>query len=200
MLGLSRLSGHGFYEVAWEGGLHVRRFELSGTTRNKVPFEHIELATLLAEAIGVEYNLRPEPVPVEAVEAAYLRRMKARGAELGPAQLTELPPAVQGQPAASYRVGEVLVTMLRGGDDFAYANLQSKGTNEGVLLRRNLQRGVMAALPVTRGRPQPGSVLMTTPLSELSQTAESNRALCAWAAWLVWAWQVKGNGASKEED
>jgi hypothetical protein len=184
MLGLSRLSGHGFYECSWEGGLHVRRFELSGTTRARVPFEHIELATLLAEVIGVEYQLQPEPV---SVEAAYLRRMKAKAAELGPAQLSDLPPAIQGQPAASYRVGDILVTMLRGGDDFAYAVWPGQGVNEGVLLRRNAQRGVMAALPVNRGRPQSDSVLMTTPLAELGQTAESNRASCAWAAWLVWA-------------
>lgn len=200
MLGLSRLSGHGFYECAWEGGLHVRRFELSGTTRNKVPFEHIELATLLAETLGAETNLQPEPVAIEAVEAAYLRRMKARAAELGPAKPTELPPAIHGQAAASYRVGDIVVTMLWGGEDFAYAVLQNKGANEGVLLRRNRQRGVMAAMPVTRGRPQSGSVLMTTPLAELPIGAAGNRALCAWAAWLVWALQVKGSKASQEED
>lgn len=200
MLGLSRLSGHSFYELAWEGGLHVRRFELSGTTRNRVPFEHIELATLLAETLGAEYNLQPEPVAIEAVEAAYLRRMKAREAELGPAQLSDLPPAIQGQATASYRVGDIVVTMLRGGEDFAYAVLGSKGGNEGVLLRRNSQRGVMAALPVTRGRPQPGSVLMTTPLAELQAGAASNRALCSWAAWLVWVSQVKGSKSIKEED
>jgi hypothetical protein len=151
MLGLSRLSGHAFYECAWEGGLHVRRFELSGTTRNRIPFEHIEIAILLAEALGAETNLHPEPISIEAVEAAYLRRMKVREAELGPAKLTELPPAIQGQAAASYRVGEVVVTMLWGAEDFAYATLESKGANEGVLLRRNRQRGVMVAMPVTRG-------------------------------------------------
>lgn len=102
--------------------------------------------------------------------------------------------------AASYRVGDIVVTMLWGSEDFAYAVLGSKGVNEGVLLRRSLQRGVMAALPVTRGRPQPGSVLMTTPLAELPTGASSNRALCAWAAWLVWALQVKGSKAAKEED
>ncbi len=200
MLGLSRLSGHGFYECSWEGGLRVRRFELSGTTRNRVPFEHIELATLLAEAIGAESQLQPEPLPLEAVEAAYLRRMKVKAAELGPAQRSDLPPAIQGQAAASYRVGDILVTLLHGGDDFAYAILPSKGVNEGVLLRRNLQRGVMAALPVNRGRTQSGSVLMTTPLAELSATGATHRALCAWAAWLVWALQVKGSKAGKEED
>src|SRR5688572_12303637 len=61
MLGLSRLSGHSFYELAWNGALNVRRFELSGTTRNKVPFEHIELATMTAEALGAEYGLVPDP-------------------------------------------------------------------------------------------------------------------------------------------
>ncbi len=118
----------------------------------------------------------------------------------GTTQLTELPPAIQGQAAASYRVGDIVVTMLRGGEDFAYAVLGSKEGNEGVLLRRNRQRGVMAALPVTRGRPQPGSVLMTTPLAELPLGAAGNRALCSWAAWLVWALQVKGSKAGKEED
>ncbi|MBE7556712.1 MAG: hypothetical protein HS126_37150 [Anaerolineales bacterium] len=51
-------------------------------TRNHVPFEHIELATILAEALGAEHDLHPEPVTPGEVEAAYLRRMKAGGAEL----------------------------------------------------------------------------------------------------------------------
>jgi hypothetical protein len=185
MLGLSRLSGHSFFELAWEGGLHVRRFEVSSTTRQKVPFEHIELAMLLAETIGARYDLRPEPVTAAEVEVAYLRRMKATEAEVGPPPVQELPPAIQGQPVASYRVGQVLVTLLQGGDDFAYVTVT--GSDNAVLLRRDGQRGVMAALPVMRGRPQRGHILMTTPLAELSQTAEANRALCAWGAWLAWA-------------
>ncbi len=184
LIGLSRLSGHSFYELAWEGGLHVRRFEISGTTRNKIPFEHIELATMLAEALGFEYNLQPQPVTPAEVEAAYLRRMKAAGAELGPAQTANLPQAIEGQPVAAYRVGEVQVIMLHGGADFAYAIVGDWET--GVLLRRDDNRGVLVAMPVVRGRPRRGDILMTTPLAELGQSGGWNRPLCAWAAWLAW--------------
>jgi hypothetical protein len=113
-LGLSRLSGHAFFELAWEGGLHVRRFEVSGTSRNKVKFEHIEFALLLAEALAAEYNLQPEPVTPDEVEAAYLRRIKAKGAELGPPGDIELPSAIKGQAAATYTVGNIVGTMLVG--------------------------------------------------------------------------------------
>jgi hypothetical protein len=184
MLGLSRLSGHSFYEASWDGGLHVRRFEMSSTTRNKIPFEHIELALLLAEALGAEQNLQAAPATAEQVEAAYLRRMKASKAELGPPQLKELPPAIQGQPAAAYRVGDLMVTLLRGGEDAAYATVA--GQDDGVLLRREAKRGVMVALPVRRGRPVRAETLMTTPLAELKPDSPPDlRALCAWAAWLT---------------
>jgi hypothetical protein len=185
MLGLSRLSGHSFFELAWDGGLHTRRFEISGTTRNRVRFEHIELATLLAETLGAEAGLQPQPVTPAEVEAAYLRRMKAAGAELGPPpENPALPRATEGTPVASYRAGEVTVTMLYGGPDFAYAT--AGDPEAGVLLRRDDNRGVMAALPVMRGRPRRGSPLMTTPLAEIEESAEWRRALCAWVAWLAW--------------
>ncbi|NIP71364.1 MAG: hypothetical protein GTO04_20055, partial [Planctomycetales bacterium] len=87
-----------FYELVWEGGLHVRRFELSSTTRNRVRFEHIELALALAEVLAVEYEIPLPPVTPVEVEAAYLRRMKAKRAELGPPQLWELPRAIRGKP------------------------------------------------------------------------------------------------------
>ncbi|MEW5959249.1 MAG: hypothetical protein AB1801_16080 [Chloroflexota bacterium] len=184
MLGLSRLSGHSFYEAAWEGGLSVRRFEISGTTRQRVPFEHIEVATLLAETLGAGYNLKPAPVSPLEVEAAYLRRMKATGAEIGPPQDIDLPRSLEGQPIAVYRVGRIQVTVLYGGQDVAYA---TAGEPEaGVLLRRDDKRAVIAAVPVRRGRPQRGSPLMTTPLAELDlKEATWNRALCAWVAWLA---------------
>ena len=62
------------------------------------------MAIRLAEAVGVEQGLRPEPATAEEIEAAYLRRMKAKEALLGPPQVTELPPAIQGKPVASYMV------------------------------------------------------------------------------------------------
>jgi hypothetical protein len=185
-LGLSRLSGHSFYELAWEGGLHVRRFEISGTTRNKVPFEHIEMATLLAEALGAEHGLQPELVTPETVEAAYLRRMKVTEARLGPPEQTQLPKGVQGKPAAMYQVGDVVVTMIVGGEDFAYVTAAGKA-DEALLLRRSEKRGVMLTLLVSRGRIRQGSPLMTTPLAELGDTPAWRRAVCAWGAWLIWA-------------
>ncbi|HEX9922178.1 MAG TPA: hypothetical protein VGD99_05915 [Anaerolineae bacterium] len=186
LLGLSRLSGHNFYELTWAGGLHVRRFEISSTTRHRVRFEHIELATMLAETLGTEADLRPEPVTPAEVKAAYLRRMKAEGVELGaPAPDLPLPRGTTGQPAAVYRVGEVQVTMLFGGPEFAYATAGDPET--GVLLRRDDSRGVMVALPVRQGRPRRDTILMTTPRAELNLTdSQWNRALCAWAAWLAW--------------
>lgn len=183
LLGLSRLSGHSFYELAWNGGLNVRRFEISSTSRNKVPFEHIEVATLLAEALGVEASLQPEPVTPAEVEAAYLRRMKAAEAEIGPPQLQQVPPAISGQPAAAYKVSDVLVTMLHGGQDIAYVTVDN---SEAVfVLRPDPKAGAITVLPVVRGRPR-RTVLMSTPLAELDlKNGAWNRALCAWAAWLA---------------
>jgi len=185
LLGLSRLSGHSFYELAWNGALNVRRFELSSTTRNKVPFEHIELATMLAEALGAEQGLVPDPVEASEVEAAYLRRMKVAEAEIGPARLTELPQGVQGKAVASYKAGEVLVTMLRGGEDIAYITLES--SENAFLLRRDNPRGLIAVWPVVRRRPRIGGApLMSTLLAELDLSSSGwNRAISAWGAWLA---------------
>ncbi len=190
LMALSRLSGHSFYELSWNGGLNVRYFEISGTTRKKIPFEHIELATMLAETLGLEYELQPEPVSAAEVEAAYLRRMKATEAVIGPPPAQALPPAVSGTPAAAYRVGEVMVTILQGGDDFAY--IAVPGTADAILLRRDEKRAIMAALPAPRGRPRRNEVLMSTPLTELeTENPGWKRALSAWGAWLVWALHVK---------
>ena len=156
---MSRLSGHSFYELVWEGGLQVRRFELSSTTRNHVPIEHIELATALGETLALEYDIPFPPVTAEAVEAAYLRRMKAKRAELGEPQPRELPTAIQGKPMAGYRVNNIVATLLYGGTDFAYiapvpslANNGQKQEKTAVLLQRNEQKGMMTALPVIKGR------------------------------------------------
>jgi hypothetical protein len=190
-IGLSRLSGHSFYELVWEGGLHVRRFELSSTTRNKVKIEHIELATALAETLALEYDIPLPPVTPAEVEAAYLRRMKAKRAEVGPPQPVELPRFVEGKPVASYQVNDILVTLLHGGQDFAYAVLAEGKENKeaeqtAVLLQRNEQRGEMMALPVVKGRLRRGNPLITTPLVELDlRDGVFLRALAAWGAWLA---------------
>ncbi|HID62685.1 MAG TPA: hypothetical protein EYP49_08130 [Anaerolineae bacterium] len=182
-VGLSRLSGHSFYELAWDGGLRVRRFELSGTTRHNVPFEHTELAVRLAEALAGEDGPRPEPVTPGEVEAAYLRRMKVSSAGLGPPRSGE-PPAggVGGTPVATYQAGDVAVTMLHGAEDVVLAAVGETT----IVLRRSERRGVLAALPVVRGRVR-REPLMTTPLAGVEPTPEWNRALCAWTGWLAWA-------------
>jgi hypothetical protein len=191
MIGLSRLSGHSFYELAWQGGMRVRRFELSSTTRDRIPFEHIELATLMAEALGKEERLVTEPVTAAEVEAAYLRRMKAARAEIGPAELKELPAAIEAKPAASYRVGNVLVTMLHGGENYAYVTV--KDSDSAFLLCRDSKKEVMVAYPVHRGRPRRGAPLMSTPLAELNlKDSAWNRAVCSWGAWLALVLNVKG--------
>jgi hypothetical protein len=187
-MGLSRLSGHSFYELAWEGGRHVRRFELSSTSRSKLPVEHIELSLELAETLALEQGVPLPPVTAAEVEAAYLRRLKAKRAEIGPPAVTELPPMIKGRPAASYNVGNIVATLLIGGEDFAYITCADE-TEQAVLLRRDEKRGLMLALPVRRGRPRQGNPLMTTPLAELEAGAEWHRALCAWGTWLMWGWR-----------
>jgi hypothetical protein len=184
-IGLSRLSGHSFYELAWEGGRHVRRFELSSTSRHKLPVEHIELALELAETLALEQGVPLPPVSPAEVEAAFLRWLKVKRAEIGPPAVSELPPAIKGRPAASYNVGNITATLLIGGKDFAYIT-RANETEQAVLLRRDDKRGLMLALPVRRGRPQLGQPLVTTPLAELDLADPAfNRCLCAWGAWVV---------------
>jgi len=190
LLALSRLSGHSFFELSWNGGLNVRYFEISGTTRKKIPFEHIEVATMLGEALAADYEVEPEPVSANEVEAAYLRRMKAKVAVIGPPPAIELPPAISGRPFAAYQVGEVTVVILKGGEDFAY--IAVPGKDDAVLLRQDEKRGVLAAVPAPRGRPRRNEVLMSTPLVELALSDPAwLRAASAWGAWLVWALHLK---------
>jgi hypothetical protein len=182
-VGLSRLSGHAFYELAWDGGLRVRRFEVSSTTRSSVPFEHTEMALRLAGALAGEDGPRPEPATPGEVEAAYLRRMKAPSAGLGPPLEGEESSArIGGTPVATYEAGDVTVILLHSGE---YLALATAGETM-VALRRDEKRGVLAASLVVKGRPR-REPLMTTPLAEIEQTPEWRRALCAWAGWLAWA-------------
>jgi hypothetical protein len=185
-VGLTRLSGHSFYELSWDGGLRSRHFELSNTTRNKIPFEHTELALRLAEVVAE--GERPDPASPEEVEAAYLRRLfnprkgKDYFVEMGPPQPENLPDGVDGTPLATYRAGDVAVTILHGNDTIACA--VAGGTV--IALHRDERRGVVAAFQVVRGRVK-RQPLMTTPLDELSSplSPEETRALSAWAAWLA---------------
>jgi CBS domain-containing protein len=168
--------------------LHARRFEISGTTRNKVPIEHIEMALRLAEALGQEQGLRPAPVSANDVEAAYLRRLKVKRAEVLRSGEIQLPRCVEGRLVAVYQARDVVAALLHGGNDFAYVIYSGENVtpDHGVLLRCNPMRGVMVALPVIRGRVMQGSVLMSTPLADLDlKSGDWLRALSAWGAWLT---------------
>lgn len=189
-IGLSRLSGHSFYELAWEGGLHVRRFDLNGTSKNKVPIEHIELAIQMVETLAAEYGLAIDPVTANDVEAAYLRRLKIRRAELvRPKPGLVLPRLIKGTPAAMYKAGDLISVLLQGDkNDFAYISYEKEGVllENGVLLQINPTRGLIESFPVTNGRPMRSGRLMDTPLSELNlKNGAWLRALSAWGAWLV---------------
>lgn len=183
-IGLTRLSGHSLYELAWQGGLHLRRFELSSTTRNKLPVEHIELALALAETLATEHELAPEPATAGEVEAAYLRRLKVSEARLDVPLAEPLPEAIAGQPVVTYHAGGFIASVLHHPENFAY--VAAPGAESGILLHRNSSRGVMAALPVVKGRVRRGSPLMTTPLADLDLSqGRWLRALCAWGVWLA---------------
>jgi len=71
-----------FYELAWEGGGHIRQFELPIS-----PIEHTETVLAMAEVLAGD-GVRAELAPPEDIEGAYLRRVGATKVVLGP------PPAV----------------------------------------------------------------------------------------------------------
>ena len=81
----------------------------------------------------------------------------------------------------------VPASMLHGDAGFAYIAPRGEGEKQdGVLLRRNGQKGVMVALLVVKGRVRRGSPLMTIPLAEIECNDGARlRNACAWGAWLV---------------
>lgn len=187
LLGLSRLSGHSFYALSWNDGFNSRYFELSSTTRQKVPFEHIELALWLAETLGAELGLQPEPVTPAEVERAYLRRMKATTAQIGPPSITP-PDTIEGKAVASYRVESTTATLLTGSERDVVYVVDERDPEQALLLRRDPRKGLLLALPVRRGRPRSNTPLMSTPLAELDKANPvTNRALAAWGCWLLGA-------------
>lgn len=186
-LGLSRLSGHSFYALSWNDGFNSRYFELSSTTRQKVPFEHIELALWLAETLGAELGLQPEAVTPAEVERAYLRRLKATSAQIGP-PVFPMPAGIEGQAVASYRIASTTATLLTGSDRDVVYVVDERDPEQALLLRRDPRKGVLLALPVRRGRSRSDTPLMSTPLAELDEANPvTNRALAAWGCWLLWA-------------
>ena len=183
-VGLSRLSGHSYYELAWAGGLHVRRFELSSTSRQKIPVEHIELATALAETLALEAGLELPPVTAEQVEAAYLRRLKVERVSFGQPDGAPLSQAVRGRAMVVYRAGPVSAYILHDDRDLIYAT--ARDTDTGILIQRDPARERLVALTVTRGRLQGGEPLQTTSLSDIDLTDGGGlRSVAAWAAWLA---------------
>lgn len=172
------------YELVWAGGLHIRRFELSSTSRQKIPVEHIELATALAETLALEAGLELPPVTAEQVEAAYLRRLKVERVSFGQPDGGPLSQAVRGRAMVVYRAGPVSAYILHDDRDLIYAT--ARDTDTGILIQRDPARERLAALTVTRGRLQRGEPLQTTPLSDIDLTDGGGlRSVAAWAAWLA---------------
>jgi hypothetical protein len=134
--------------------------------------------------------LTMDAVTPNDVEAAYLRRLKVRRAELvRPKPGLVLPKLIKGTPAAMYRAGDLVSVLLQGDKhDFAYVSYEREGAllENGVLLQVNPTKRVIEALPVTNGRPMRSGTLMGTPLSELNlKNGSWLRSLSAWGAWLV---------------
>lgn len=177
-VGVTRLSGHGFYELGWADG--SRTFELHNTRRNKLPVEHTELAMALAEILAGD--ARPDSATPQEIEAAFLRRMKAKQAELLPAPESVPLIGADAVPVGAYRVGDITAVILKHKELAIYA---AKG-DTAVVLQRHMSRGELVAKPVVRGRAR-GTALVSTPLADIGRSAEWTRALCAWACWLVWA-------------
>ena len=154
------------------------------------------MALELAETLALDHNVPLPPVSPAEVEAAFLRRLKVKRAEIGPPPAaSELPAFIQGRPAAAYRVSDILVTLLHGGPDLAYAcstaatgedGADQKTERPAILLQGHEPRGLVTALPVVNGRPRRGSAVATTPLAEVDLRDGSwLRAIACWAAWLA---------------
>ena len=183
-VGLLRLSGHGFYEVAWGQSEYVRRFELSSTRQRGLPVEHVEIAVNIARVLaeGAEFP----PASPEAIEVAYLRRIKATAVELGPPP-AQTPlgdyPAIAGY-TIHHRHGDPLpVTIFQALELVAFAPIPGR-PDEGMALKKDPDRNLLGVWPVRRGvlrRP----LLTGTPLQEVGKGGAWMRALCAWLGWVA---------------
>lgn len=186
--GISRLNGHGFFEVSWNEGEFIRRFELSATSRNRIPVEHTEIALGIAQALAGP-DARPEPADTKAIEAAFLRRMKAVKITLGPPPADPVLEGTKSTPSASFSIynakGEELVktVWMSKGDTVACAVI---GEETVMALQVDAQNQVLAVRPVVKKRVRPSQNIQTTPLGEIDWQPKWIRALCAWLGWLAW--------------
>lgn len=189
-VGITRLNGHGFHEISWDGGESSRRFELSSTSKNRLPVEHTELALAMALVLaGPDY--RPEPAGPAEIEAAFIRRMKASKIVLGPppAEGSALLQNDNSTPAASFSVldarGKEIAkaVFMSGGETIVLA---VKNDQPVLALQIDGQHQVIAARPVVKNRVRPTSNIQTTPLNEVAWDPQWIRALSAWLAWLAW--------------
>ena len=196
-VGITRLNGHGFYELVWGGGAYNRRFDLNGTTQNRITIEHTELILRMGEVLAGA-GILAEPANPEDVEAACLRRLKTISVRLGPPP-RELPfdrgkrDKGDDRAVAFYKVtfrgkkkGEpqrVDVTWLTGGDLVACAASEGNA----VVFRKDERRNELTAHPVKDRRIRLPRKLLSVPLegSELNSPAWI-RAVSAWAAWVGW--------------
>lgn len=186
--GISRLNGHGFYEASWGGGESIRRFELSATSRNRIPVEHTEVALGIAMVLAGP-DAQIEPADTKAIEAAFLRRMKASKITLGPPPADPVLEKTGSTPSASFSIynakGEELVktVWMSGGETVACAVINGETV---MALQADAQNQVLAARPVVKKRVRSSQNVQTTPLNGIDWQPQWIRALCAWLGWLAW--------------
>ena len=184
-LGITRLSGHAFYELTWvdeaAGTYRSRRFDLNNSSRRKIPVEHVELAVAIAQVAG-KLAITPEPAEPDEIEAAFLRRMKVEKAVLGPPDIEFPVTGVKGQGLVSYQVGNIKATWLQGDAVLAVA----WHGEQAMALKQNEQTERLEVIPVVRNRMR-GRALMRVLVEEVGEGGAWMRAMLSWLCWLVWA-------------
>jgi hypothetical protein len=181
-MAISRLTGHGFYELIWAGGQSIRRFELSSTSQNKLPVEHTELAIALAEVVAGDGGPRPIPADPEEIEAAFIYKMKLEQVTMGRPTMQALPPGrLEGRPVAEYKAGDVSVHWIVGGNIIAYA-IRGDNTDQAYVLEKSDKTGLLSIKAVQHGRVRPQPIAVVT-AADIGEGKSWNRAVASWLAW-----------------
>jgi hypothetical protein len=176
------MTGHGFYELLWDEGRQIRRFEISSTSQNKLPVDHTEIAIAIAAALAGEDGPRPEPATPEEIEAALIAKMKLEEVTMGSPTLSTLPAGRgEGRPVAEYKAGDVSVHWIVGGHVIAYAT-HPKHPNQAFVLEKSGPTNMLVIKEVRRGRIRPQPVAAVT-AADIGDGKDWNRAVCSWLAW-----------------
>ena len=186
-VGITRLNGHGFYELVWDGGEYNRRFDLGGTTKERIPIEHTELVLRMGEVLAGE-GAAAKPASPQEIKAAYLRRMKANKVTLGPPPQTLPVDDIKGKAVASYTVAvkkgpQVEVAWIAGGEIRACAVVG----DEAMVLREDKRAKALVIHPVKNRRIRLPQKVLTAPVEGgLWKGPDRVRVLSSWIAWVGW--------------